>query len=461
MKKSFVFCFILLLIGFNNIEAQIVVSPHLKNAIDAALENSSDLKNQNIEIRKAEQQRKAVLNKFLPKLSSEAGYVYLNNDLKLDLPTVNLPLTGIELFEGSTKTHNSANVFMANLTAKQVIFSGGQITYGAKALKAKNEGEALMMELKEDEIIKDIIHSLDQIKMVEEAIKLIQKSETRLDKETQRLEKAIANGLAIPYDRDKIHLARLDLESRKAEVNGKKQLLIAKIHYLTEYSEERIKSVWYEFEPIFVPDNAQTKDRNELKALDAFSKALDYNLKKEKGSMLPTLGAFASFGYASLFNGKTSFNLPVTGNPASLKINEATLYPNWMVGAALKWNIFEGFDRKHKVDEVKMDKEILQNKKEDVQSKINLQLKNNMIEYRTKMDKLAIAQSKVEVAERNLETADKQYKLGLISVTERLAAETDVYQASLEKVQALIEQRQAALEAWSATGTLKKLIQVK
>jgi hypothetical protein len=40
----------------------------------------------------------------------------------------------------------------------------------------------------------------------------------------ERVTRAIEEGLAIPYDRDKIKLASLELESKKIELGGKKLL---------------------------------------------------------------------------------------------------------------------------------------------------------------------------------------------------------------------------------------------
>lgn len=442
-------------------QAQINVSPSLKEAIDAAVANSSIIKNEELTLEKADNERKAVWNKYLPTVSANAAYAYLNNDLLLDVPAATLPITGVRLFEGSTKAHNEANVFAAGITAKQVVFSGGQIMNGAKAVEAKNEGNRYLSELKKDELIKDIIGSFDQLRLLAEAEALLKESELRLQKETERVEKAIEQGLAVPYDRDKIKLASLNLASKKAELAGKKQLLHLKINTLTGYDEAQIDAVDYTLSPIEVDTMLGTDERNELKAMNSFSKALDYNLKKEKGSLLPTVGAFASYGYASLFNASSTFPLPVSGNQAQLNLNQATLSPNWMIGGILKWELFGGMERKHKIEAVKIDQHILANKKEDAVRMMNLQLKNNLVNYRVQTDRLSIAAQQEKIASNNLITAEKQYKLGLIGVTERISAENDIFEVSLNKVQTLINQRQAALDAYAAAQPLIHFIQVK
>lgn len=461
MKKKIVAAILLSSLGWKAAQAQINVSPSLKEAIDAAVASSKVIKNEDLALQKAGNEARAVWNKYLPVVSANATYAYLNNDLLLDIPTVTLPLTGAQLFEGSTRTHNEGNVFAAGVTAKQVIFSGGQIMNGAKALEAKNEGSQYMSELKKDELVKDVIYSFDQLRLLDQAELLLRESDVRLKKETERVEKAIEQGLAVPYDRDKIKLASLNLESKKAEISGKKALLYIKISSLTGYDDAQIAAVDYALVPIQVDTELDINERNELKAMQSFSKALDYSLKKEKGSLLPTVGAFASYSYASLFNANTTFPLPISGNQAQLNINQATLSPNWIVGGMLKWELFGGFERKHKIEAVKIDQHMLSNKREDATRMMNLQLRNNMVNYKVQMDQLSIADQKEKIAGNNLITAEKQYKLGLIGVTERISAETDIYEVSLNKVQTLINQRQAALEAYAAAQPLIHFIQVK
>jgi outer membrane protein TolC len=43
-----------------------------------------------------------------------------------------------------------------------------------------------------------------------------------------------------------------------------------------------------------------------------------------------------------------------------------------MIGAAMKWEVFTGFERKHKVHEAKINIEQLQNQIDDTQRKITI-----------------------------------------------------------------------------------------
>ena len=274
-------------------------------------------------------------------------------------------------------------------------------------------------------------------------------------------EKAISEGLAIPYDRDKIKLSTLELASKRADVQNKRKLLILKIKQSTNLSEEEILKTNHQLEPIIILDSLSTAERNEVKALESFKKASEYALKKEKGSLLPTVGAFAGYSYASLYNANTKVPIEQLNTTANLKLNELTLHPNWMLGVAVKWELFSGFERKHKIDEAKIGLAQVENKLADTKEKVDLELEKNKVEYNTTLQKVDIAIQREKIAQNNNEIASKQYRLGLINVTERLGAENDIYKESLNKVETVIEQRNAAIEVYRSSGKLSNFIKIQ
>ncbi|NLN32341.1 MAG: TolC family protein [Flavobacteriaceae bacterium] len=451
MKKYFIVCLGVLSISTS---AQILLNEDVHRAINFALENDIELENQKIDHEKLELERQSILSKYIPRLEATALYGYLKSNGNLDIPTFNVPMTDFNLFEGSTDFKTKGQAFHGGIMAKAVLFSGGQIHYGAKALEYQNKGNALMMDLKADEVIKDIILSYDQLQLLNSAESLIDESEKRLNKETERVEKAISVGLAIPYDRDKIKLATLELETNRTEVQNKKQLLALKISQATGLSIEEILQTSYEVEPIVILEDLSSQNRNEIKALEAYQQATQYAVKKEKGSLLPTVGAFGGYSYSTLFNSELSTNSPLTQTPIDLNVNHLTFHPTWMVGVAMKWEIFAGFERKHKIEEANLSLKQIENKLKDAQEKTALQLEKNKLEYQTAIQQIEIAKQRELIAQHNNSMAEKQYKAGLIGVTERLTAENDIYKESLNKIQTIIKQRQIAIETYQSAGVL-------
>ena len=461
MKKHLLFQSVLVLFTVQTLKAQIPITKDLEKAIEKAWNKSSKLKNQHYELEKLENQRKGVLNKYLPHVSATVAYAYLDNDLTIDVPTKTTPILGIDFFEGETTFSNRAQVFHAGLNASMPLFTGMQIPNGAKAVEQKKQGTAYLLEVEKDQLIKEVINSFDQITLLNEAEKLIADSEKRLEKETIRVEKAISLGLAIPYDRDKIKYAALELHSKTIEIKGKRKLLYQKIQYLTDLSIEEIENTKYNLEPYLLSDSSLSiENKHELKALESFKSAQNYLLKKEKGSYLPTLGAFASVSHSNLFDFESNTTLGVgpINKDVSLKVNELTLSPNWMVGLALKWDVFSGFERKHKVEEAKINIAQMDNTIKDTREKLGLLLQQQYSNYEVATEKIAIAEQLQKVSENNLKMAIKQYQEGMISISERLEAENETFKANLNKVSSLIDQRLAAIETVITTGEINQYL---
>jgi len=451
-------CFLGFMLSFHTASTQIFLSPQVKSAIDSALNHDVDLKNESIELQKMELERKSVLSKYIPKVEATALYGYLNSQGNLDLPTVNLPITGYPLFSGDSDFGAKGQAFHGGVTAKTVLFSGTQISNGAKALDYKNKGTKEMMDLKNDSVVKDVILSFDQLEMLKIAEQLIEETDKRLQKEKLRVDKAISLGLAIPYDRDKIKLAALELQSKRSDVHHKKELLTLKIKQATGIPVETIAQLQHTVDPILILADLSIENKKEIKALQFFQEASAYAIKKEKGTLLPTLGAFAGYRYSSLFNAELNFPVASINQTARLRSNHLTLNPSWMVGLAMKWELFSGFERKHKIEQAKLSALQLDHKLTDAKEKLALQLTRNKMTYENMLQQIDIAVQRQKIAENNNITAQKQYSAGLIGITERLSAENDLYQEALNKIETIIKQRQAAIDTYQAAGSLTTFI---
>ena len=437
---------------------QIKTSTTLDEAIHKALEKSLSQKNKELEIEKLNLQEKGIWNKYIPTVEASAIYSYFDNKLTVDLPTTQIPIINYPLFDGKTSFDNYGNIFNGSIMAKTVLFSGMQIPNGAKAIKEKTKGTQYLKDSEKDQIIKEVINTFDQLSLLKAIDTLIKDSNNRLQIEAKRVQKAIEQGLAVPYDRDKIKLAALELQSKKVELDGKRELIYKKITYLTGYDASQINLVTYELEPYLIINNQlNTENKQEIKALESFKTAYEFLLKKEKGTYLPTVGAFGGVTYSSLFDARATTPVITGVNQALyLGLNELTISNNWMVGAAVKWEIFTGFERQHKIHEAKININQLQNQIDDTKEKLALLLENNWVNYTVLNKKLEIAYQQEKISKNNLNLASKQYTQGLISVSERLEAENDCFKSAVNKINTLIDQRLAAIETIIATGDLTK-----
>lgn len=464
MKKSiflilFLACFALHL----QVNAQIKISPGVQEAILAAEAKSYSLKEKEYSVAKTNLEEKKIRDKRIPTLSASGGYAYFNNEGVLDLATIKLPILPIPLFEGSQDFSAKGNVLGAGLSAKTVIFSGLQIPKAKQALQTKAQAESLLRDAESETVSRQVLLSLDKLKVLDQVDLLLAESRKRLEIEKQRVERAIENGLAIPFDRDKIVLAELELEAKSKEAVGARSILLEQLSYLTGFSEERTANLEHHFELIPLPNTSgiQIQSKKELQALDLFIQAQEHNLSREKHSILPQIAAFGGLQYAKLFDSELKLkNMPLSGNDLSGRLNKAEIWPNWMLGIGAKWDIFEGMQRKHRISQVHLEKELLEDKRKDTKEKLDLLLAKQKTDWNTQNEVLDIARQRLHIAARNLERASKQYQQGLLSISDRLTSENDYFGAALGLSQEIAKQRELSIDLLITAGAFTKSIEI-
>ncbi|MVZ65191.1 TolC family protein [Sphingobacterium sp. DK4209] len=430
-----------------------------REPVNNAIRYNKSLKNAELENQKVALDQQMVKGKLLPTVSANAMYGYVNSLINIDLPTQNLPITGINLFEGSQSARLSTQVGLAGVTATQVIFSGLQISNGQKALEQKFKAQRLLQEASYDQVAQEVIMCFDQLMLLKEVDLLIADSEKRLNKEHQKVMQAIENGLAIPYDRDKIKLAILELESKKAEVESNRELLHYKLSELTGMKGSALENVRFKLKEILLDkDTATVMNRKEISALEASQKAYEYAYKKEKGTKLPQVFAFGNVSYVNAFGTSLKIkDLPVVGD-LKLSSNQLMMAPNYAIGIGAKWTIFEGKTHQTAIDKAKIDMQINENKLSDTKEKLALLQRKTIVDYDLSMKKIKVNEQQVEIAKNNLYLASRQFEEGLSDVTDRLEAENEYYKQTLNYYTQILNQRTAALELLKANGNLYQTV---
>lgn len=399
---------------------------------------------------------KAIRQNFIPTLEFDALYGYGATRINVDIPTVKLPITGIELFEGETRFDARNQIFNANLTAKALLFSGLQVSYGSKASEEKIKAKNYMLTAEKSTIIKDVINTFNKIELLRKSEIVITKSEERLAKEKERVIKAIKNGLAIPYDRDKITAAELKLASVKVELYGNLSLLYSKLSMLTDVAPSTLEKYKFHLQPWDLKGIENTfSDRPELKALEASINAYGYKLKMNKNSFLPKVQALATLSYSNLFNAslETPYSLP-GGENVNLELNKFELFPTYFLGVGMHWDLFSGLKNTNKTRITNIEKTIAEEEKIDVEEKLSLFAKKMQVDFEVKNQQLLLKQKEMEVAKNSLNLARKSYREGLISITDLLETETEYQNSTLNYYKQIANQRLVALDLLISTGSL-------
>lgn len=447
---------LVLLISMNlKVHAQSFVEDVLKEPIQHAISENAEVRLKQMEGNGTQMEMETVQAKRLPQISLIGGYGYLYAELNNEFPTHYLPITGTPIFEDALVSNFQTQVLMGGVSARQVIFAGNQISQGIKALAEKEKAERFLAEAGKEEIAKEVILTFDQLMLLHEVDKLLEDSEKRLEKEHAKVLKAIENGLAIPYDRDKIKLAILELEEKRVEADGNKSALKSKLQYLTGLSPEEIEQINYELQTFLVDkESLSLENRAELNALESGRKAKEHVVKKEKGGKYPTVFAFGNLAYVDAFETSVKFkDVPIAGD-VKANADHIRLQPAAAVGVGLKWDIFKGGANRKKIAKAEIDLEMSEIKLNDTREKLEVLLNKNKIDLNTAEKRVLVADQKMVMANNNLNLATKQYNSGLIDITERLSSENEFYKVNLNYYNQILNQRSAAVELLLGTGEL-------
>lgn len=454
MLKAKLFSMVLIITtGF--MYAQRIIDPQLVKPIQQAIIHNYDLQNKSLEIDKNKFLMDEINGKLKPNINAigVGGYLYTNGSI--DLPTKTIDILNLNLFEGSKNFNAHTGFASVGITATQVIFSGLQIPNAKKALEEKNFANENLMEAEKQNIIKDVLITFDQLMLLDKVDELISNSAKRLEKEHLKVQKAIQNGLAIPYDREKIKLAMLELEAKKVEIKGTQKLLYDKLQVQTHLNKNELEQIKYDLDAInLLVDEFSIANKRELKALQHATKAYQFLYEKEKGAHLPQVFAFAGANATTLFGGQFKLKDIAYLGDVNLGLNNLAFYPIVTAGIGAKWDIYDGGQHKQKLNQAKADIQINENKLKDAEEKLNLLLNKNKIEYETASEKLKVNQQQNTIATNNLDIASKRFQEGLIDVTERLAAENDFYKANLGYYSQIIDQRKISYEVLHTAGEL-------
>jgi outer membrane protein TolC len=467
------------------------VSPELKELIGLSLNKDRKIAEKDIERQIAEVQRKAVLSSYIPKLEFGGKYLYawssvnskmgdiegfesiarLQDFMKNpafpvmfpNLASITGEITKLETLMAQqgiqlpSVTNNldgdiNGNYFGFDLTAKMLLYSGGQVPNLSKALSEKIKAQEALSDKCKSDVIFDVITCYDQLALLIQSKHVLDDSADRLAAEKKYAVTALKNGLATSFDTLKIAVANASLEAKLSEYESKKTLLYQKLSQLTGKPVISFENMNPDLNPLlFANPGSDINNRAELRALTAGVEAQKYLLKSEKSHYLPKIQAIASARYDNIFQSRADFNAPV---PINMKIENIGLGPTYMVGAGFKWDIFDRSGGSAKVRQANLEVRKAENAREEARELLELNQIKVSTNYQASIAQVNYKDKQRIAARMALELAQKSYNEGMINITERLATETEMQNAELEYLQAIFAQRQSVLECYKATGDL-------
>ncbi|MBB6499169.1 TolC family protein [Pedobacter cryoconitis] len=433
-------------------------APDLPALMQRAVNKDMELANKQLDIEQTKNSKQSLSDAYLPRVSGMASYAYLNSSVNASLPASTFPILNIPIpaLDGNFNMHN--NTWLANVGVKALLFDGLKIGNYKKALTEKIKAQTVILENDRQDIISKVSETYDMLALLKQSRIVLDRSDKQLEAQTKIADKAFSYGLITKYERKKIEVARAQLQARLAEYDGKRNLVLKRLEQLTGVGIDTLKLIDNSLTPYLnITPGLDVQNRPEFAALDATDKAYNYQLKAKRNHLIPAVGAFGSASYMSLnnlvFQNKAGTLSPNTGD-VKLQMNKLELFPTFIVGVGVKWDIFDGFESKHEIKKIKIELQQVRNKKEEAKELLSLGLIKANTEYSIASAQITAKAKEKEVSNDALTIAAKEYRNGLIKPADLITAIADSEKAELGYLETVFNQRRAAVEVNKAAGNL-------
>ena len=247
----------------------------------------------------------------------------------------------------------------------------------------------------------------------------------------QALETAQVNQQHAQNSFDVGYLQKADLLQINVRINELKNKILAAENQTKDISDQLHTLMQNETYPNIIPTEELqltesliplrvNENRADFMAMDKANMAYAEIIESEEKSILPRLNAFATF--------ETNDNSPIAVDAA-----------NYLIGAQISWNVFDGMQRSAKIQRAKaqLQKGQLEKQKYKGESKAEFQKTVRMQEQA--LVKLNTVKQAVEQAEESLRIRSNRFEQGLEKASDVLIAEATYSGKKLQELQTILE----------------------
>ena len=432
-------------------EAQETTVMSLQDAIAYGMEHDASIKNSKLNITDANEQIIESRAIGLPQINGSVNYQYY-----LKVPTSVLP----SQFEEIIKAGNNGqlpdgyspqaqfalrNNFNFGAELNSLIFDGSYLV-GLRAAKLYRQYVEEELRTAQRTVYNKVVEAYLPVLIVEENTTILQKNISNLEKllaETQETYKA---GFVEQLDVDRLDLSLANLKVEMENLARQKEIVLNLLKFTIGYPID---------EPLAVNDNIQTLlveaseedlagtinyyQRPEYKVAEMGVQLNEMNVDLYRAGYLPSLSGFANYQYGyqgnKLFNDENGFWVPTS-----------------LVGLKLNIPIFDGFNKRAKIQRARVGLAIAQNQKTELERAISLEVGNARTNYLNAKQRVASQEKNLQLAERIYDTTQIKYREGVGSSLEITQAEQSLYTSQQNYTQALFELLVAKADLYKALG---------
>lgn len=343
----------------------------------------------------------------LPTLDASGIFIY--NSSVVDMTDVlgDIPIPNIaDLIE--PLPHEQ---YKLTVDINQVIYDGGAIK-GARALEKVDR----MINEKQTEtdlyMIRGQINSYYfNLLLLDRHKELLQSYHELVTKRMASMNSALASGVILKSDIDVLASEKIKLEQQISENEISKASLLK---ILSSITGTEIDASTEFVLPLTGERPSGEILRPELQLFDLRKEQLGTSLQVIQSKRMPKAGVFATLGY---------------GNPPGNNFFKDEFAPYYILGASIKWNIFDWNKAKNEKKVINLQQQIIDSRESELTDNLNRLLEAKSAEISNMRSLLESDAELIALRKRITESAESQYENGTITATEYMNEMTAERQA--------------------------------
>lgn len=326
---------------------------------------------------------------WFPALDANASFIY-NSDV-VEIPAFSSAIKPLP--------HEQYKI---TVDINQVFYDGGAIK-GARAVEKAD----LNVNLQQTEA--DLYKIKGQVNNCYFSLLLLAKEKELLNsyfelvsKKLLSMQSALNNGVIIKSDIDVLTSEKIRIEQQLSENEIKKASLIS---ILSDLTGSPIDPQTEFIIPESDNELSYEISRPELRIFDLRKEQLTAGMDVIESKRMPKAFGFATLGY---------------GNPPGSNFFKDKFAPYYIIGAGIKWNIFDWNRAKSEKQQIKIQQEIIENRKSDLTDNLKRMLQSKNAEIASLQSLIDKDSELIALRKRITLAAESQYENGTITATDYL-----------------------------------------
>lgn len=333
------------------------------------------------------------------------------------------------------------------ITATQILYAQGKVGTGIEIAKAYKRVSEVNLENKKAQVRYDVANAFDQLIYLDSAISIMYASKDMLQENLNFVEQSLKSGLATELDLIRVQLSMDQLNSKIASTEKKR--ILARNALLNTMGLEWESNVQFQGDlrdpaaGYTYPDTSMAnvkKRRRELVMLEETENMKNLNIEIEEGGYKPTVVLLGGIKYANNKNDFFDWDAP--------KWDKLNKY----VALNVTMNLFNGMKTRESVTQAKSSLRSTQIQKETAERGFRMQIESCANTLEDANSQIEIAKRQVDLAQKNYDLTNDAYKLGRETQLNLLTAENSLRTAKLDYMNSIVEWNKAYNALLQATG---------